>query len=682
MRKQLRLPSFYSSGMILQQQVSNQIRGRGVPGSVVSLSLDREPADGRPVSPLDSQYGRIFTGRATCDEDGYFSLDIPPLDGSFDPLTLTIEAGKETVKFVDLLLGEVWVAAGQSSMQMPLAACCNPKQLADITNMHNVRILTQAPDGLAGEKAVYDFRPHDDLAEARWIYGDQTDLTASVSAIAYSFARELQLDLRLPVAILETALGGTHIHAWISRRSADDQPVIRQHIEKLGYHRDEQTWNMTGGSQGARHQPAALFNSKIAPLAGLGVRGILWYHGESDYQYPDYYQAALHALVSDWQTIFRAPDRRGLGFLFAQLKPHFFGHYGFDRLAIFNEMLAACHHSLKVPTALVPTYHLPLDYDQILPEWSGPAHPTAKMAIGRNLKTVALGLLYQRKAPASAPECADIEIIGGKLMISFDNLMNGLSLPGNSSRVRGFKICGPDRIFHEAQARLLYGIKVLVWHDRITDPRAVSYAHADLNQFANLMSKDHLAVVPFRSDRVPSRLSPPMEWLHCEDLMLWCCPDFARPEQTGWHPAWQVERGEGRLTVEPINKSQGDGSLLFEYKQADTTEFSLEPMLGYDSQFPPLDLSAYDTLTIDVFNPDQQFKSMGLLAAAGQDSTELFLLGDRLLIQPALRWQMLAFSLESLTEAEKKSIHRLVFLLEDKRGKGSLYLDNIQPVWS
>ncbi len=93
-----------------------------------------------------SQVGQPVTRTAI------FPLTFSSSDGSFDPLTLTIEAGKETVKFVDLLLGEVWVAAGQSSMQMPLAACCNPKQLADITNMHNVRILTQAPDGLAGEK--------------------------------------------------------------------------------------------------------------------------------------------------------------------------------------------------------------------------------------------------------------------------------------------------------------------------------------------------------------------------------------------------------------------------------------------------------------------------------------------------------------------------------------------------
>ena len=291
---------------------------------------------------------------------------------------------------------------------------------------------------------------------------------------------------------------------------------------------------------------------------------------------------------------------------------------------------------------------------------------------------MALGLLYQRKAPQSAPECSDIEIIGSKLMISFSNIGDGLCLAGEGARLRGFKICGPDRVFLEAEARILYGIKVLVWNEQISTPQAVTYAHADLNQFANLVCRDHIPVVPFRSDRVPSRLSPPLEWLHCEDLQLWCCPRFSQPDQTGWHPAWRIERGAGQLAVEPANKSEGDGSLIFRYKQPDAQAFSLEPVLNYDSQFPPLDLSDYSQLTLDIFNPDQHIKHMRLLIAAGQGDAGLEPLSARTAVLPALRWQTIKFSLSDLTDDEKKSVHRLVFLVEDSKGKGSFYMDNIQ----
>lgn len=679
MAKQLWLPSHISSGMILQQQVPFLLRGRAKPSAGVRVMLQRAPYDGRSVSPLDSQYGLQFDETTVCDEHGHFQIDLPEYDASFDPFTLTVQTGSETRVMTDVLFGEVWVAGGQSNMQMPLRAVHGGDQLASLANLYYVRVLKQAVSGLGKHHKTYGYQPVDDLSEASWIRGDQPDQIAETSAVGFAFVRDLHLDLKIPVALIDTAVGGTYIHSWLSRSSIERSDILRQRVVDAGYYRDEHDWKLSDSWDSAMHRPAALFNNKIAPLAGMGARGIIWYQGESDQLYPVYYQAALKALVQDWRKIFPAADPRGLGFLYVQLAPFFYGNQAFDQLAQFNEMLAATRQSLPGPTALLPIYDLSLDYAAAPQDWRHPIHPSTKLPIGQRLKTIALGLLYQRNSPMSAPECADIEIIGNKMMLSFSNIGAGLRLTGDDTRLRGFSICGPDRVFVEAQARILYGVRVMVWHDQISEPHAVAYAHSDMNQTANLISRDQIPVVPFRSDRTPARFCPPLEWTHCESLKIWCCPKLEQPFETGWHPAWRTAGGTCDLQVEKANKCEGDGSFILRYNQLDHHEVSIEPVLHYESLYPPLDLSDYQTLTIKVFNTDQQIKTMRLAIATGPADADLVILETKQNILPVLRWQPLTFAL-NLPPQQLSAVRRLVFQIEDRKDKGVLYLDHINLV--
>ncbi len=679
MAHQLWLPSFFASGMVLQQQAPCSLHGKTRPNADLHLTLFRAPFDGRSVSPLDSQYGTVADLSGASDDTGAFAFELPAFEASFDPFTLTLTDGTETICLENVLFGEVWIAAGQSNMEMPLQAVQGADQLANLANLHYVRVLRQSVIGLDAKHNLYDIHPRADLCGAAWSRGDQPEAMALVSAVGFSFAREVQLDLRVPIGLIETALGGTYIHAWLSRESVE-QPALKKHIEEIGFYRSAIDWNLTKDNDWNRHQPSALFNSKVAPLAGLTARGILWYQGESDYQYPEYYQKALQALVRDWHRIFRPADKRGLGFLYVQLAPYYYGHRRFEQLAEFNEMLAATRHLLTCPASLVPIYDLPPIYDSAPEGWRHPIHPAVKLPIGQRLKTVAMGLLYQHKAPESAPECTDIEVVGGKMMLSFAHIGDGLRLTGDDSRLRGFAICGADRVFVEAQARILYGLKVLVWHEQIADPCAVTYAYADMNHYANLVSRDQLPVVPFRSDREPARYCPPLEWTHCESLQIWCTPHFTDPMGTGWHPAWRIERGQGELLVEKANKAEGDGSLLLRYKDAESHEFGIEPLLQYDSQFPPLDLSPYSQLSIDIFNPDQQIKHLRLAVATGPMEAPLQALPTRITILPALRWQRLQFDLGGLPADSRAALRRLVFLVEDRKSRGQIYFDQIRLI--
>jgi hypothetical protein len=112
----------------------------------------------------------------------------------------------------------------------------------------------------------------------------------------------------------------------------------------------------------------------------------------------------------------------------------------------------------------------------------------------------------------------------------------------------------------------------------------------------------------------------------------------------------------------------------------DGPEFAIEPLLGHDSMFPPLDLSSYHLLSIDLFNTDQQMKHLRLAFACGQADAELIPLAGRVTILPALRWQRLQFDLRSLDENSLSAVYRLALIIEDRKGKGVLYLDNIQLI--
>lgn len=676
MSQSLWLPSYFADGMILQQTIAPRIRGLARPEQTVSYTLSCEPFDGRTYSPLDQNYGEVSEGSTRSDEQGVFILELPARPASLDPYTLTIRCGRSRRTISNLLFGEVWLTGGQSNMAMPIRASASRDQVRTLANVPYVRVLRQSDDGLDRRQKDYEPQPLADLIGARWIAGDQPDEVKHCSAVAFVFARELHVELKIPVAIIETAVGGSLIQSWISRPSIDAHPEVRRHIENGGFYRGDQDWNLHADPEWNSRQPGALYNHKVAPLSGLALRGLLWYQGESDCGAPDYYREALQLMLQDWQALLRPVTPESFNFLYVQLAPYFYGNRETARLAEFNEMLASVRRRLPCPAALLPIYDLPLTYDDVPEDWRHPIHPAVKAPIGSRLRSLALGLAYGRRQPPAAPECSEIERISGKLMLSFSPIGDGLRVAGEGSRVRGFSICGPDRVFVEAQAKLLYGVRVLVWHDQIKDPEAVTYAYADMNQDANLMTRDQIPVVPFRSDRVASAIWKPMEWMHCEDRHVWAMPTLAEPLRTGAFPAWEAVQGQMELAIEPANKSEGDAAFLIRYETDEAQLFSLQPAMTYESQYPPYDWSVYDSLSIDLFNADQQMKGLRLrLTLADQTTLDP---GGRQMVLSALRWQTLTFSFADIAPDALRMVRQLTLLVDDKRRRGELYMDNIR----
>jgi len=716
MAKHLSLASYTGSGMVIQQQLPYYLAGKFKPGASVSVKLEKYPPAGKQVSPLDNSYGCVFEQEIICNEGSQFRFELPAMEASFDHYEIIITAGREEITVHDVLVGEVWVHGGHSEFTVELSRGLDQKILNEFANMHFLRFFQQARDGLRSKRDSYSFSPRSDSAGAIWSYGDDPETVGSFSALAWYFARALQQELQLPVAIIETPMSSSFIHSWISRESIDGHAHIRQRVEAYGFYRDENTWQMAG--DWGSNLPAALYNHKIAPLNGIGIRGVIWHQGERDHAYPDYYLSALKYLIDDWQRVFRIPadkprsqvpgtdladasitgeeNNGSCAWLMIQQLPSACSEDedGFT-IARYNEALSRVKHQLKGKIAVLPTYDLYKEKPSSARVWFSPEYMVDLEKAGQSLKQIAAGMLYHRKASDSAPECVGIEMVGDKLLLSFSNTAEGLRLNSGGTRLRGFAICGEDRVFHAAQARILYGVRVLVWHDQIKNPQAVCYAFASMNQDANLINSEHIAVMPFRSDRQPAKYRLPSEWTHCDQLTAWAAPVRAGCSDrisfllTEKHPVWRISSGVAVISLDGSNKQEGDASLFIKYKQAEPgaeSTFVMQPVLDYESLFPPVDISDYSKISIDVFNPDRQMKKiwidLELVVKDEADSQERFesVTSKRELIIGALRWQSFQFVLESQEQADAvyRGIKELSFCFEDSKSDGSIYVDNIR----
>lgn len=239
----------------------------------------------------------------------------------------------------------------------------------------------------------------------------------------------------------------------------------------------------------AQAQPTALFNGMIAPVTNFGIRGILWYQGESDTGDPSGYAKLLPNLIRDWR------QHWGLGdvvFLIAQLPNYMDVDY------LPAESNWALMREVQMETARhTPNTGLGINID--LGEWND-IHPGNKKPVGERLALQARRLSYGEDAlVASGPILRSSEIKNGTIILSFDHVGGGL-VSNNGEPLAHFAIAGDDKRFVWATA-VIEGDTVVVSHESIPDPKFVRYAWADNPDFANLANAEGLPAAPFRTDR-------------------------------------------------------------------------------------------------------------------------------------------------------------------------------------
>ena len=236
--------------------------------------------------------------------------------------------------------------------------------------------------------------------------------------------------------------------------------------------------------------PSLLYNAMIYPLIPIGIKGAIWYQGESNAGRANEYRTTFPLMIQNWR------DDWGQGnfpFLFVQLA-NFMQAQEQPGESAWAELREAQTMTLSLPNTGMATIIDIGEADDI--------HPRNKLDVGKRLALNALKVAYEKDVVASGPTFKDMRIDGRNVIISFDHIGSGFYLKDKYGYVNGFAVAGADKKFHWANAAI-YGNKIVLTCEHVDQPVAVRYGWADNPDDLNLYNLEGLPAVPFRTDDWP-----------------------------------------------------------------------------------------------------------------------------------------------------------------------------------
>lgn len=298
-----------------------------------------------------------------------------------------------------------------------------------------------------------------------------TATAAKFTAAGYFFAEMLNDVLGVPVGIIDCSWGGSRVESWMSREvlsGYSDIDLTEEGISRVAQHL----------------RPMVMYNAMLRPVAGYTVRGFLWYQGESNVgRYMDY-AARLSDMVSLWRGLWGRDD---LPFYYVEIAPF---EYGNGKSPYLRE--AQCRAQ-----ELIPNSGMICTNDLVEPYEFCNVHPKNKRDVGYRLAFMALNKTYGMKEIAcQSPQYESMEIRDGKAHVRFKYMDQGFN---RMADIRGFEICGADKVFYPADAVVENQFALVVSSEKVPEPVAVRYCFRDF-QPGNLGDTRELPVVPFRTD--------------------------------------------------------------------------------------------------------------------------------------------------------------------------------------
>lgn len=479
----VRLPKILTSHAVLQRDQPIHIWGWSDPGEQVSVALDGANAT------------------TTGDRLGHWSLYLPPQSAG-GPYTLTV-AGTNKITLEDLLIGDVWFASGQSNMEMPLsgfagsAVVKNSAQEIKNANQPNIHLLFIPHQ--ATSYPLDDFRD-----EVSWTQCTP-ETAAKFSAVAYFFARDIASREHVPIGVIDSTWGGTPAEAWVSLDALSADASLMPVFASWSSMADRETDAEASVSAEKREDeiakqahstppkydwhpnpvswdPSWLFNAMVAPATPLGIKGVIWYQGESNsrHEMAPLYHKVFSTLISDWRRQWRQGD---FPFLFTQISSFKSGPT--EDWPIVREAqlrtLSLTHTGMAVTIDVG-------DPDNV--------HPSDKQTVGVRLALAARAIAYHEGVEFSGPLFRQTSTDGSSSIRAWFSHADGLTAKGSS--VEGFEIAGDDHRFAPASGRI-DGNSVVLDYPEIKRPKYVRYAWANVPS-ANLYNGAGLPASPFSSE--------------------------------------------------------------------------------------------------------------------------------------------------------------------------------------
>ncbi len=396
-----------------------------------------------------------FAGQnvTTTASGGKWMVKLKPMSASAEPRIMKV-VGNTTISIENVLVGDVWLASGQSNMERQLGP--RPPQ-QELTGWREAAAAADFP--LIREYKVplkFTAEPASDTAGRWMVCSPQT--APNFSAVGFYFARDLQPNIKVPVGIIHSSWGGTVVEAWTSAEALKEQGV------NVGEFRNQ-------------NSPAGLYQGMIAPLLPFAIKGVIWYQGESNNGKALDYRSRFPAMITDWRKRWNSPK---LPFLFVQIAPH-------------KDMKPELREAQLLTLEKSPNTAMVVTTD------AGDAndiHPTHKEPVGVRLALAARALAYGEKIEWSGPLYKSMKISGDRVGLTFTHVGKGLEAKGGD--LKGFTMAGADGKFLPASA-VIQGTSVIVSSPEVPEPKSVRYGWENVPE-VNLFNKDGLPASPFRTD--------------------------------------------------------------------------------------------------------------------------------------------------------------------------------------
>ena len=401
---QIELSKLFSDNMVLQQESHVNFWGKAKKNQELII--------------YTSWSGKIV--RTIVKDDGSWEVKIKtPSAGG--PYNIQVTCDGETKTINNVLIGEVWLASGQSNMEMTLSG--NNREpvngsLDAIANSNNTKIRFFNVKVKVSDERIDDI-------EGEWLEANFKN-TPNFSAVAYSFAKYLNQVLDIPFGIINSPKDGSVAEAWIS-------PDVLKKIttnKELSYYAKQ-----------PHNNPSVLFNGMINAIIPFTIKGVIWYQGEGNSGRYQNYMKLMNGLIKNWR------DEWGLGdfpFYFVQLAPNGSRGQGngtsqaFLREAQLRTMLSVKNTGMAVT----------LDIGSTITN-----HPPEKLLIGKRLAYWALAKNYGFNGlPHSGPVYESMKVKNNKVYVNFKFAKNGVTSYGKP--LIGFEIAGEDKIFYSADASI------------------------------------------------------------------------------------------------------------------------------------------------------------------------------------------------------------------------------------
>ncbi len=452
-------------------------------------------------------------------EKGEWSVQLDPMPASSENRDLTVISKKNTITLKNILVGDVWVCAGQSNMAYPMTHVANSKEERDKANEPKLRVVV-----LRGNASL---EPQANTLPAPWksfTKGKVDDFPGTSTF----FGLELVKALDIPIGLINCAIGNTRIETFMPREELMMNPLftgIKDNLIKLSLSDNPENLKKLKNGLNDIHLwledaekrvkegrypngacpplpnmitpflPTANYNTYIAPIAPFAIRGAIWYQGESNTH--GVYTELMMSMVRRWRDAWKQGD---FPFFYVQLANFSSLSDGWSGGTMSLMREAQLNALAKIPNSGMA---VAIDIGEV------DVHPKNKQDVGKRLSLWALNKCYDKKEIVpSGPLFKNAIIDDNVIRIQFDYADSGLmvgkkqdlnpveEIPGGT--LVGFGICENNQ-WQEATA-VIKGNEVIVSSSNVKKPTAVRYAFG-VNPPANLYNRNGLPASPFRTDK-------------------------------------------------------------------------------------------------------------------------------------------------------------------------------------